>query len=231
MHDVGGRACLRHVTVQFQGQAERLVRQHAVAWVDREPVDLFRGLGRHFFDVDAAGGAHHQHGALRGTVHDDAHVAFGDDLGGRCDEHALHHEPLDRHAEDLGGVRRGLGRVAGQLDAARLAAAPGVHLRLDDHRPAAAQPGGDGAGLLGRGGHLPRRDRNAVAPEDLARLVLVQVHAGSVVMVVPASPASAARPCDSSAMIARRPPARTKSAAASTLGRMLPVPSSVPASK
>src|SRR5439155_9297739 len=130
-----------------------------------------------------------------------------------------------RHAEDAGGGGGGVGRVAGQFYAARFAAPPGVHLRLDDHGSAPAQPRGDGARLVGRGGHLARRDRNAVAPQDVARLVLVQVHAGSAVIVVPASPASAGRPCDSSAMIARRPPARTKWAAASTLGRMLPVPS------
>src|SRR5205807_549271 len=82
------------------------------------------------------------------------------DLGGRCDEHTLHHEPFDCHAEDLGGVRGGLGRVAGQLDATGLAAAPGVHLRLDDHRP--AQPGGDGAGLVGARGDFARGDRYAV---------------------------------------------------------------------
>src|ERR1051326_5541333 len=113
----------------------------------------------------------------------------------------------------------------------RLAPAPGMPLGFYDHCSPAAQPRGDGAGLVGRGGHLAGRDRDAVASQDIARLVLVQVHAGSVVIVVPASPASAARPCDSSAMIARRPPARTKAAAASTLGRMLRVPSCDPASR
>src|SRR5207237_10794944 len=106
---------------------------------------------------------------------------------------------------------------------------PAVRRRPDGHRP--GRPGGGGAGLVGGRGDFARGDRNAVAPQDVTRLVLVQVHAGSLVTVVPASPASAARPCDSSAMTARPPPARTKSAAASTLGRMLPVPSSVPASK
>ena len=67
----------------------------------------------------------------------------------------------------------GLVGRAGQLDAARLAAAAGLDLRLDD----------DGAELLGRrtrlGGRLgddAGRDRYAVLGEELLRLVLHQVH-------------------------------------------------------
>src|SRR5207245_6643508 len=84
---------------------------------------------------------------------------------------------------------------------------------------------------------LPGRHRDAVPPQDVARLVFVEIHTQSLVMVVPASPCNAASPWASSAMMARWPLApappstRTKAAAASTFGRMLPVPSSFPASR
>ena len=44
--------------------------------------------------------------------------------------------PLDVHAQNLVGALLGLFGSLGQLDAARLAAPAGEHLRLDDDRPA-----------------------------------------------------------------------------------------------
>src|SRR3989440_2802066 len=137
-------------------------------------------------------------------------------------------------SQDLGGVRRGLVRVRGELHAAGLAPPAGVYLGFDDDA-AAAEAQGDRASLGGRRGDLPGRHRDAPPPQDVARLVFVEVHTQSLVLVVPASPRNAASPCASSAMMARWPrppsPARTKAAAASTFGRMLPVPSSFPASR
>ena len=228
LHDVGGGAGLRHVLVQRETETERLVRQQSVAGVHAEPVDLLGGLGGHFLDVDAARGTHHQHGALRRAVDDDADVALRCDISRGRHEHLVYREPLDRHAKDGAGMRLRFGRGFRQLDAARFAAAAGVNLGLDDDF--AAEPLRDRFRFGGRRRDLAWRHRNAVPPQDVARLVLVQVHPCSFVMVVPASPWSAARPCASSAMMARSPPARTKSAAASTLGRMLPDPSSFPAS-
>ena len=120
----------------------------------------------------------------------------------------------------------GLGR---ELDAARLAPPARVHLRL--HHDLPTETLRNGLRLGGRLRDVAVRYRDAVTLEDVASLVFVQVHACSGVMVVPASPRNAGRPWAKAAMMARRPPARTKSAAASTLGRMLPVPSSFPASR
>ena len=64
--------------------------------------------------------------------------------------------------------------VFGELDAAPLAAAAGVDLRLDDGP--AAELLRDLTRLLGRVGDLPARRRDTVAAEDLLRLVLVNFH-------------------------------------------------------
>src|SRR5207244_12712528 len=135
----------------------------------------------------------------------------------------------------FGGGGGGRGRVRGALAPAGLAPPAGVHLRLHHHRPA-PEPRRDRAGLVGRRRDLAGRHRNAVPPQDVAGLVFVEIHTQSLVRVVPASPCNAARPWASSAIMARcssprpAPPVRTKSAAASTFGRMLPRPSSFPAS-
>ena len=65
--------------------------------------------------------------------------------------------------------------VAGELHAARLAAAARVHLGL--HDPETPPQGFRRSDrLLGRGRHPARRDRNAVGSEDLFGLVLVKIH-------------------------------------------------------
>ena len=64
--------------------------------------------------------------------------------------------------------------VGGQLDAAGLAPAAGLDLRL--HHDGGADPGGRGLRLLGGVGHLARQHGYAVRGEELLRLVLVQVH-------------------------------------------------------
>ena len=81
--------------------------------------------------------------------------------------------PADVHAEDLARPRLGLRGRLGELDAARLPATAGQHLRLDDDRAAE---------LLGRCARVGRarhdaslRDGDPVAPEELFPLELVQV--------------------------------------------------------
>ena len=66
-------------------------------------------------------------------------------------------------------------RVARQLDAAGLAAAAGVDLGLDDPDRAAECVGGVD-GLIGARGHAAGGHRNAVVPEYLFGLILVQIH-------------------------------------------------------
>src|SRR5260370_15212372 len=192
-------------------------------------MNLFRASGRDGLVAGGARGAHTQHGALRRAVDHDADVGFGPDVHGGGHEHAFDREPLDRHAEDPRRVDPGFGGIAGELHAARFAPTAGMYLGLHHH--AAAEARRNRARLLGRTCHFARGHRDAVAAQDVACLILVQIHAGSRVMVVHPSPPSAAKPSDSAAMTPRSPPERTNAAAASTVGRILPVPSSVPASR
>jgi hypothetical protein len=111
---------------------------------------------------------------LAAAVEDDADVGLGFDVLGRGDEHLLDGEVVDLHPEDVGGVLRASCGGLGQLHAARLAAAAGVDLRLDDDHAAVLR--GDPLRLLRRGRDLARRDRDSVGAEDLLRLVLVDVH-------------------------------------------------------
>ena len=89
----------------------------------------------------------------------------------------------ERHAEHVARDALGIVGRSGELDAAALAAASGVNLRLhDDH--AAAETLGDLARVGGGGRHFPARDRNAVALEDGFGLVLVNFHAGKRLIVI-----------------------------------------------
>ena len=88
----------------------------------------------------------------------------------------MHRVALDVHAEDLAG--RGLGLVGrvGELDAAGLAAAAGLDLGLDDDQVPPPKLLGRGSGLgAGRGDHAAEHG-HAVLLEQVARLVLEQVH-------------------------------------------------------
>src|SRR4029453_1432725 len=100
-------------------------------------------------------------------------VVLPRDLRCLLDPDLRHDVAADVHSEDLPGSRLDLVAVGRELDAARLAATADQHLRLDD----------DGvAELLGgcpRLGRARRQttvgDRDAVAPEEILPLVLVQV--------------------------------------------------------
>ena len=69
---------------------------------------------------------------------------------------------------------RDLVGVVGELDAARLAPATDLHLRLDDDRVAGLLGLGDG--LVDGLGHATRADGDAEAGEVLLALVLEQIH-------------------------------------------------------
>ena len=90
----------------------------------------------------------------------------------------------ERHPEHLrGGLRRCL-RPLDHLDAAALAAAAGVNLRLDDDR-AAAEPLGRRLRRRRVDDHLARGDRHAVLREDCLRLILVNLHASPTALPAP----------------------------------------------
>src|SRR6202020_1700876 len=85
------------------------------------------------------------------------------------------------HPEDALGFFEGLIRALGQLHAAGLAAAAGLHLRLHHNLGDAVgrKGGGDLPRLLGSVGDLVSQHRNAVLSEEFLSLILEQVHWGS----------------------------------------------------
>src|SRR5690606_8874154 len=119
-------------------------------------------------DVDTAGVGDHEHRQLGGPVEDQAHVALCGDVGRRDHQHLVDHQPLDGHAQDLGGAIIGLGRVAGQLHTAGLASTTSVNLRLDYHRP--AQAPGDRLRLGGSGSNVAVEHRDTCCLEQVAGL-------------------------------------------------------------
>src|SRR6202000_667076 len=97
------------------------------------------------------------------------------------DQHLVHGVTLDVHAEDAPGLVIGVGRPGGELHAAGLAPAAGLHLRLADYLRDAfrRERGGNFPRLLGGIGDLVFRHRNAVLGEEFLSLILEQVHWGS----------------------------------------------------
>ena len=102
----------------------------------------------------------------------DAQIQLALDLEPFLDEHASDLPALgaglvrdERHADHL--LREPLGFVGrlGQLDAAALAAAAGMDLRLDDD-DAAAEPLGDGLGIMSGEGDFAARNGHAESRED-----------------------------------------------------------------
>jgi hypothetical protein len=146
--------------------------------------DLLRRLGGDFLDVHAARGAGHHHRLAGGAVEQHAQVELALHLEALFDQDASHNPPFgaglmgdERHAEHLDREVFGLVRRLGQLDAAALAAAAGVDLRLDDDDRGAETPG-NVAGLGGRKGHFAAGHGDAVLRQNRFRLILVDFHRG-----------------------------------------------------
>ena len=139
-------------------------------------------------DLHAAGDAGDAEEGAVGAVQQVREVVLLGDVGGLGEHHLVDGVALDVHAEDVGRAGLRLVGAVGELDAAGLAAAADLHLGLDDHP--AAEPLGDRAGLLRGLGDAAGQHGQAVPVEQIAPLVLVQVH----VSTRPVARSSAARP-------------------------------------
>ena len=146
----------------------------ADARVDRDPGQRLGPLDRELLDLHAAlDRGHGQEGAV-GPVEQVGEVVLLGDVAGLGHHHLVDDVPLDVQPEDVLGARLGVVGVVGELDAAGLAAAADLDLRLDD----------DGRGdlardrlrLLGRLGDATGEHGHAVRGEQVTRLVLEQIH-------------------------------------------------------
>ncbi len=119
------------------------------------------------------------------AVEHDAEIQLARDGQRLFDQQALHLLALgpglvrdQLHPEDFARQLAGFFSRLGQLDAAALAAASGVNLRLDDNAGCALVQQGLGRsfGFLAAFDHVPARHRHSVLREDGFRLILVNFH-------------------------------------------------------
>ena len=149
-------------------------RLEALERVDVQPDEPLGVRGRDLLDVDPALGREHEERLLHTTVEGQRQVVLALDVGRLLDPEPADDVAADVHAEDRFAWSSASSGVAGELDAAGLAAPARQHLRLDDDLAAE---------LLGRLPRLRRRlrdtslgDRDAEAAEELLALMLVEVH-------------------------------------------------------
>ena len=146
----------------------------ALARVDRDAGQRLGPLDGELLDLHAALlRGHGQEGAV-GPVEQVGEVVLLGDVAGLGHHHLVGDVPLDVQPEDVLGARLGVLGVVGELDAAGLAAAAHLHLRLDD----------DGRGdlardrlrLLGRLGDAAGEHGHAVRGQQVTGLVLEEIH-------------------------------------------------------
>jgi hypothetical protein len=150
----------------------------ALRRVEVQADERLRALLGDLLDLDAALRREHEERLLRAAVERDREVVLLRDVRGLLDPELADDVPADVEAEDLAGLLLGVGGALGELHAARLAAAAGEHLGLDDDGPAERR--GGGAGFLGRHDEPAVGDGNADPSEELLALVLVQIHGGGL---------------------------------------------------
>jgi hypothetical protein len=150
--------------------------------IDRHLDDLFRMLGGDLLDLHAAFGGGHDGDARGGAVDQHAEIELAPDVAAALHIDALHQLAPgaglvgdEVHADHAAGILAHLVQRLGDLDAAALAAAAGVDLRLHDPDLAAQLPGRLDR-FVGRVGDLTRKDADAELGEQPLRLILVDVH-------------------------------------------------------
>ena len=180
------RIDLGRLEPQGKGQLARLPRAKTNHWIDDFLEDGLGSLGRHDFDLHASGLRGHEDQPAGRAIEHNAEIKLAVDGRRLLDQQPLHLLALraglvryQRHAQDIFGVFLGFLAGAGHLDAAALAAASGVNLRLDDDaRGAAGKELASGRrGLFEGVGHFAAGHGDAVFCKDLLCLVLVNLHA------------------------------------------------------
>ena len=154
-------------------QAAGLPGLEAFERVDVQPHQRIGIVLGDLLDLHPALRGEHQQRLLDAAVERDREVVLLRDAGRTLDPERPHDVPADVETEDLLCLLLRVGRVVGELDPARLAAAAGQHLRL--HDDGAADLLGRRPRLLGRRRHASLRNRNAEALEELLTLILVEV--------------------------------------------------------
>ncbi len=180
--EFGGDLHLLALEPEAEGDLARMEGLHAGGGVDRDLEDLVRRLGRDLLDLHTAFGRGHDGDAAGGAVDQHAEIKLALDVAAFLDIDALHFLAAgaglvrdERHAEHLAG---GLAdRLQGfhDLDAARLAAAAGMDLRLDDP-DRAAQLGCHLLSLLGGIGDAAARHGHAEPLQESLCLIFMDVH-------------------------------------------------------
>src|SRR5262249_44898960 len=131
-------------------------------------------LLRDLLDLDPALGREHVQELLRASIERDRQVVLLRDLRRTFDPELLHHVAADVETEDVVRTLLRLRRIVGELDAARLAATAGQHLRLDNHWAAELLRGS--TRLLRRRRKTTFRNGDTEARKELLALILVEIH-------------------------------------------------------
>ncbi len=140
LHELADGLLAVLLEAEAEGELARLVGDEADDRVDVDREDLLGGLGGDLLDLHAPLGRRHEGDAPPVAVDDRAEVELAHHVEPLLDVEPPHLLPLgarlvrdELHAEDLlGELARLGGAPLGDLDAAALAAAAGVDLRLDD---------------------------------------------------------------------------------------------------
>ena len=186
LEDLGRGADCLALEAEREGELAALVVGEAERWLDGDGVDELGGLVCDLLDLDAALGGCHHGDLAGGAVDDHAEVELTRDVDAFLDVEAADLLPLgaglvsdELHAKDLACDLADFIEALGELDAAALAATTSVDLCLDDE---------DIAAKLLRCFHrlvdsvsdVPARDGDVVVAKDFLRLMLVNVHAESL---------------------------------------------------
>ena len=180
-----GLVDLRGLEAEREGQLARLPCAKADGRIDGLLEDGFGSLGGDLFNLHAAGLRGHEDQLAGGAVEHDAEIKLAVDGRGFFNQQPLHLLALraglvgdELHAEDVLGVQFGVFAGFGDFDAAALAAASGMNLRLDDDagRALGKQLAGHVVGFFQRVGHFAPGHGNAVLRQDFLCLILVNFH-------------------------------------------------------